>query len=435
MKNFTPQSRPKIVVMVLIFLMLLGLVVRLGVAWYINQRLPDTPDRLIGDEFSYDYLAYALVQGEFFQSPARTPGYPLFLAASYALLGHSYTKVLYVQAFLSVAVIPLTYLLSRWFTDSLWALLASALVTVHPALILHVPHLYSEILFTPLLVLVLISLMWALEMPHASRFILAGALLGLANLTRPTAFLFPVFLLLLLPAAWTFKRRIILCLFYGGTMALIIAPWTYHNYRTYNEFLPLSVSTAVLWQGSPEYYHLMEKRKTHFQIWQKELNPARNGGYDPFTIEGDRYFTNRAIASIRSEPGVYAWYSLKKLAFFWIGHPATDWPEYAFFSIDTIRSYFSAPRIAAIFFSRLFPFLAIVGLIILHKRLCSFKPLLVVCGYFMLVHTITYPEVRYSEPLYPILAVIVAAATEECSRFYRMGWQRSAPSTHDAGNL
>jgi len=39
-------------------------------------------------------------------------------------------------------------------------------------------------------------------------------------------------------------------------------------------------------------------------------------------------------------------------------------------------------------------------------------PLLIVCGYFSLLYAITYPEVRFSEPLHPILATLVVAAVK-----------------------
>jgi hypothetical protein len=67
---------------------------------------------------------------------------------------------------------------------------------------------------------------------------------------------------------------------------------------------------TLLWQGSLEFYHLaceqLPKRYL-VQIWQEELNPDRNVGHNAFTIEGDRYFTKRAIASILREPAVYLW--------------------------------------------------------------------------------------------------------------------------------
>ena len=197
-------------------------------------------------------------------------------------------------------------------------------------------------------------------------------------------------------------------------MMAVIAPWTYHNYVTYNAFLPLGRGKTDLWEGSPEFYHLMkQKQNASARVWDEELNPARNGGYDPFTIEGDRYFRARAIASIRAEPGVYVWYSLQKLVFFWIGHPAADyeWP----FNFGALRDYFSTGwKIAGVVATRLILFpVALAGLIVLRRRLRPLAPLLAVCGYFMLVHAVLSPLARYSDPLYPLLAVIIAAAVGE----------------------
>jgi len=70
---------------------------------------------------------------------------------------------------------------------------------------------------------------------------------------------------------------------------------------------------TLLWEGSPEFYPLAyeQRPKRHIVIiWQEELTPDRNGGHNAFTIEGDRYFTKRAIASILREPAVYLWYCL-----------------------------------------------------------------------------------------------------------------------------
>ncbi len=43
-------------------------------------------------------------------------------------------------------------------------------------------------------------------------------------------------------------------------------------------------------------------------------------------------------------------------------------------------------------------------------------PLLAVCGYFTLIHVLTFAEVRHSEPLHPILAVVIATAAGELQR-------------------
>ena len=94
------QRNHRIIVLALICLTLLGLAFRLYLAWRTNQTLPDTPARLRGDEPGYEYLAYALLKGNFFDWPGRTPIYPFFVAGCYAIFGRSPASVVYVQAFL-----------------------------------------------------------------------------------------------------------------------------------------------------------------------------------------------------------------------------------------------------------------------------------------------------------------------------------------------
>jgi hypothetical protein len=211
-----------------------------------------------------------------------------------------------------------------------------------------------------------------------------------------------------LPTTWTLKHRAILTLVYIGAMAAVIAPWTYHNYRTYDTFLPLAVSSYANWQGSPEYYHLYQSGWDAQRIYDAYVNPANNGGHDPLTIAGSAYFDARARDSILAEPHIYAWYSLQKVIFLWIGHPANrwEWP----FDLASMRKYYATWEIAAVLASRALPLAAAIALIPLRHRLRGVAPLLLVCGYFMLVHAILVSEGRYSEPLYPLLAIIVAAA-------------------------
>ncbi|MEZ4712280.1 MAG: glycosyltransferase family 39 protein [Caldilineaceae bacterium] len=401
----------------LVILLLLGVAVRLWAAWDTNQHLPDTAIRLAGDEAGYDFLASELLQGNFFQWPGRTPIYPLFLAAVYWAFGHSYAIVLYIQAIAGATAVPLTYLLARRFMGARSALFAAALIALHPTLILQVTRLYTEAIYTPMLLGAIMALYWALERPRPSRFTVAGALLGLITLCRPTTLLWPLSIPFLLRGSWRFPLRIIYTLVYLVSMIAVIAPWTYHNYRTYGIFMPLSVSTALLWQGSPEFYHLMEQQPTFNTIWQEQLNPDRNGGYDPFSIEGDQYFNERALASIKAEPMVYAKYTLQKLAYFWIGHPTADWPDYAIFNLNKLIDNYPAWQIVGIYITRLLPIAALIAAIALYRRLKPYMPILMLCGYFTLIHGVTFGNARHSEPLQPLLVILIVQAVT-------MLWQR-----------
>jgi len=169
---------------------------------------------------------------------------------------------------------------------------------------------------------------------------------------------------------WTLKQQVSVCLTYGLTMLAVIAPWTYHNWRLYHRFLPLTISAGVLWQGSPEFYHLVQRNRGHLDIWANELNPERNGGHDPFTIDGDQYFTRRALQSIRAEPGVYVTYSLKKAGYFWFGNPAAEWGYFALYDWQTLRQWYpySSLKLLNMFMTRQLPLVALVALVFLAVR-------------------------------------------------------------------
>jgi 4-amino-4-deoxy-L-arabinose transferase-like glycosyltransferase len=412
-------SRRALRVLALSVLVLVALFLYLYTAW---QRIYASPDalasRLVGDETNYEGAAYALLQGSFFQSPARVPVYPLFIAAIYYALGErSPAKLLYVQALVGVAVVPLTYLLARRLTGIIPALVAAGIVVLDDLLIDSAQQIYAEILYTPLLLVVLLVLLWALQAPRLGRFAWAGTSMAVLTLCRPTTAMFPLFLPLLLPRDWSLKQKVGAFLAYGMAMAIVIAPWTYHNWREYHRFLPLSISGGALWQGSPEFYHQVQRNRNHLDIWANELNPERNGGHDPHTIDGDWYFNQRGLQSIRAEPAVYIAYSLKKAGYFWFGNPAAGWGYLALFDWQTMRQWYpySSLRLLNMFAARQLPLVALVALafLIVRGRIRPLVPFVVVCAYFMLLHMITWSEIRYSGPLHPLLAIMVVVAGKE----------------------
>jgi 4-amino-4-deoxy-L-arabinose transferase-like glycosyltransferase len=229
-----------------------------------SHRGPEALNFLAGDEIAYDELADAVLHGSFFPSPVRVPVYPMFIAAVYAALGErSPAQLLYVQAFVGVAAVPLTYLLARRVTGRIPALVAAAIVACNDPLIEHARWIYSETVYTPLLLVALLALLWALQTPRLRRFAWAGASMAVVTLCRPTTALIPLMLPLVLPWGWTLKRKAAVCLAYGLAMMAVIAPWTYHNWRTHHRFLALTISAGALWQGSPEFYHLTQQKRNH----------------------------------------------------------------------------------------------------------------------------------------------------------------------------
>jgi len=407
-------------------LTLLALGLRLQSAWDRNHASPgELAVRLDGDEPRYEASAYGLLQGSFFPSPLRVPVYPAFIAATYYALGErSPAKLFYVQACIGMLVVPLTYLLARRWTRRLPALVAAGIVGLDDKLIGQAGLVYSEVIYTPLLLVALLVLLGALQAPRLGRFAWAGASMAVATLCRPTTALFPLVLPLLLPRGWPRPRQLGVVLVYGLAMGAVIAPWTYHNWRQHHRFLPLAVGMAPLWLASPEFYHLTQQHRKYLDVWANELNPERNGGHDPTTIDGDAYFGRRALDAIWDEPGIYGADVLKRGAYFWLGNPEAEWGYYALYDWKTLRQWYpySSLKLLNMFLTRQLPLVALAALMFLTAigRVRPLMPLVVVCAYFMLVHMILWAEMRFSEPLHPLLATIVMAAGQEgCAWFVR----------------
>ncbi|MBC8109084.1 MAG: glycosyltransferase family 39 protein [Anaerolineae bacterium] len=396
----------------LILLTLLGAGFRLASVHDFVSDKPNDPSRLVGDEQGYESLAYGVTQGDFFTWEGRVPGYPLVIAATYKLVGaRSLNAALYAQAMLSALTIPLTFLLSRFFVRARPAFGAAVIVACDPALIAHARSMYTEALYTPLVVVCVIAMQWAVRSPAMLRFATAGIALAMLNLTRPTGALMPVIWLIGSPWNWSIGRRIGATIVCGLAMALCIAPWTLHNWRTHHQFIPLASSTSVLWQGSPEYYHLT-KTKSYANIWQEDLNAAHNGGHNPFTIEGERHFNQRAIASIKSKPFVYAKYCAKKFVYFWFGNPMQEYSYAQVMDRDYMRDRVTNGRWFEMIVGRNFVWPGVLALMILiaRRRVMIFALPLAVIAYYWGIHTLTVAEVRFSEPLHPLVAVIIVGA-------------------------
>jgi hypothetical protein len=390
----------------LVVITILGAALRLWVAWRANQRLPDDLSRLTGDEPGYDYVGWTIAQGHRLIWPGRAPGYPLLLAIVYLFFGHTYEPVLYVHALVGAAAIPLGFLVARRVLGAWSALAASALIAFHPTLVWQVERLMSEVLFTPLVLAAVLTLDRAIERPTRARLVLAGLAAGAMTLCRPATLLLFVIVPFLIRRPW--RERLRAGAVYGAALGALVAPMTVYNAATYHTFVPVASSTGVVWQGSPDYWDLVQQGRPYISIWEQELNAKVNGGHDVSTIAGDRWFTRRGVRSIVDRPFVYGWYSAHKVAYLWLGSPAADWGGKPF-DYGYVRTWFDTTRTVGIFYSRLLPVAAAAALVLLRRQLRRFATLVAVCAYFTVFHALTYAEVRHSEPLGPLVDILVVA--------------------------
>lgn len=391
---------------------LLGLLIRLWVAWGHNQWQPDSTAWLRGDEPGYNNTALELLDGYGFTWPGRVPLYPAWLAGVHWLTGTSYHAVRYVQAFLGAGTVLLTYLLGRQVFGHLAGLIAALLAALSYVLIHQSLHLLSEVLFTPVLLLAALSLWKAVDQPTTARFLLAGFWIGISDLVRPTLLFLPLFLLWPLVVRLGWRRGLQYAAVLGIAVAIVIGPWLVRNRIRYQAWFPLATSNAILWQGSPEYYKLIhEKGYTYMRIWSEVIYGPNWREHDPTSLEGDRYWTARAIASIKSDPGTYLKYAAEKTATYWVGDSNADWNDEEIFNIHALRRIgFSRWAAVQVMIARALPIVALVAILVMWPRRRRLLPLYAILLYCTLLHAATHAEVRLSEPLQPILLVLVAGA-------------------------
>lgn len=235
-----------------ILIFLLSLVLR--IAWAAFAHI--TP---IIDSREYDTLAVRWLSTGNFGTEGRlayrSPGYPGFLAAVYAVFGHSWKAVAIIQAFLGAMTSGLLVLLAAHVLSPRGSAIAGLLHALSPPAIVYVPIIASENLALPLLIVGLLCLAIA-DAQSAPRVYAAmagsGAALGLLLLVRPAAvFFLPACLLL---AAYSPRNRvwrlrpplILLCM-----TLLLLAPWLVRNYVVGLGPLTLSTTGGMnAWMGN-----------------------------------------------------------------------------------------------------------------------------------------------------------------------------------------
>jgi len=373
------------------------------------------PRKLFGDEPGYSSIANGLLDGLGFTWPGRVPLYPTWVATVYAFNDRNPYSVPYPQAFLGALSVYLTFRLGRLIAGDGPGLLAALCMALSYAQINETHLLYSEILYAPFLLMAAVMLTRALAEPTVRRFGWAGIWIGLANLVRPTLGAYPMFLLVVIGCFTKSPWRIALKGWGACFVAswVVITPWMIHNVVKWKAVLPLATSHAIVWQGSPEYYHLLvHKRVPFLTIWNEILYDEKNPDWhDPGTVEGDRWWTRRGIESIKAEPAVYAKYFAQKLVYFWVGDPGCDWDNTYPLNWRLLRTWGMKRReIIQIFAIRLLIIPALIGVLILRKSWRKFLPIYSILVFFILLHAATHAEARLSEPLEAFLYIIVCAA-------------------------
>jgi 4-amino-4-deoxy-L-arabinose transferase-like glycosyltransferase len=166
------------------------------------------PDKLIEeDSITYEGPAKALLaHGRFAQDPnhpdipmfKRTPGYPAFIAAAYAVFGENRVAVLVLQIVIASGTVAATYFLSRRIWGHSAGMATAAFVAIDSNQIYYSAVLLSEALFTFFVTLMCLGTVYCiLERERQIRWAtILGLALALATLVRPLSYYLLFFILI-----------------------------------------------------------------------------------------------------------------------------------------------------------------------------------------------------------------------------------------------
>ncbi|HEX5098891.1 MAG TPA: glycosyltransferase family 39 protein [Polyangiaceae bacterium] len=152
-------------------------------------------------------------------------GYSFLLSLFYRVFGAGLLVAPVLNALLGAGVTAVVHRLGRHFTTPGRAMLAAALVALHPGLIAYSPLVMTEVLaMTLLLSAGLVVLAWA---GNWRAYVGAGALLGIATLVRPDSLL--ALPLIALMGRKPYGKSLRYSLAALGVAFAVILPWTYRN--------------------------------------------------------------------------------------------------------------------------------------------------------------------------------------------------------------
>ena len=390
----------------------------------------------LDDMFQYDMLARSLVTGNGFrwysepdltlirqyipidlgtvaydprgvEAAFRGPMYPIFLAAIYLFSGmpHRFFAARMIQAVLGALLVPMTFTLARRLDPERekTAHFAAWIVALYPMLLVYPLALATENLFFVLTLGGVLLLLRGTdgEKPGGVKavywFALAGAVLGLAVLTRSVIALF-------VPLAmyWIGRntKSIRGAVIFAGVAAVVVVPWAVRNSILAGRPESVEVSLGYnLYMG----YHPQSNGTFQFGI-----------SLDLLTIfddmQRDQIGLQKAEEFIRNDPGRVPYLIMRKAGYFF----GLEKRALEYFYSNDFLGYIPAPALLTLAIVFLLPFVLLAttagfGAIALPHTDAKILCLLFGLAYIT-PHLLILAEDRFHMTLIPILAVLASAA-------------------------
>lgn len=353
----------------------------------------------------------------------RPPLWPFLMAGISLIFGRADLYDRLLLCCLGAATCVFIYLFARDLFQRRIALLAGLSAAVYPALYIYDGWLYTESLYTFLLIALCYCVLRIQRDAGRRRglWLLCGVLLALLALTRPNGLLL-IGLVLLWTLFFTWrkllKRRALISVALTTLIAcLLIAPWTLRNYLVSHSFIPVATGDGTVLLGA--YNDRTATQPGSLGSWVNPLKatPQTEAALQPFPL-----YTCNAVCEVAreavSKDAALAWIKthLNEMPALLAYHLRNFWTPYtreADLPMERFPTLLSS-RIV-LFMSETLPVLvfalAALGLIVtLHKYwrelLFAYLVILTALGEAL----VYYGSSRFRAPIEPLLILLAAGA-------------------------
>lgn len=377
------------------------------VAYAYNLRLHDT----------YSRQLEGLIESDVLPKPdaLRSPGYPLFLYPFTWTpdLDRFEKDVVFAQAAISTATIMIAYGLATLVVGPLWGLVVALLTSISPHLITVNTYLLSEALFSFALAVALLLIWRANLCLRRADWLLAGLVLGIAALVRPTLLYFVFFVAMFVVFGSNRPARVRAAGFLGLGFVFVVGAWILRNWLVLGIAGDNTLTINALHHGMyPRFVYEGHPESFGF--------PYR---FDPDAARIAATLGSVVAAIVERFHGDFwghaAWYAEKPLWLFRWGIIAGQGDVFVYPTLASPyydQAFFKATRQIMYWLHAVLVWLAFGGAVLAwlprlsrsmaEERVFMLRLISVTYIYFILVHVVGAPFPRYAIPIRPLTYIL-----------------------------
>jgi 4-amino-4-deoxy-L-arabinose transferase-like glycosyltransferase len=353
----------------------------------------------------------------------RAPLYPVFLAAFVSSGSVSLVAATVAQAIIDAGVAVLIILLASAIVNLRWAVISGLVYALYPGSIYFTTTILSETLFTALLTVGVVLVLYGFRSNRLTLTALPGVAFGLAILCRPIAFPLPFLLIGVSLFATRQPRGWVRAVVLAATMALVVSPWLIRCVRVSGHFVFVQGFTqTIFYVGTRTDWD----QKDQAGLWSRfatedpygrRLSAARTPAE---VVEADRFGLSLALQNIRANPGGYLTLRIRSFPYLFI----TSFDMFTGMNKSFGQSLRErdvlglALKLSLLLIFSLAPFvLAGVGIVSARHNLAA-----MLCAtvwlYTLLINFPVWVEYRYWLPAVPFLLVSAAPGAQRIAAWF-----------------